>query len=412
MSKDFYRKLLKNCKWGFTLTELVVVMVVMTLIVMVTLPISRKKMEKVDYFAYYMAYTTMQDISANIIAQNSYNIDNIAMLDSLKFLYLNAVALPGGTTCPQCYVYSTVQNKCVPLDYDCEPTLVDPGDTPSLEVCTGTCYVTYYQMGEVYKRETHQNMKQSECTNYSGNTFCPSCTVETSFTPGESCLSTPEEPLDPEPETPEPDNPDPDDPDPDNPDNSPLTARQLCEAIKNKYNTSASDCTVPVATVNTAVESDTLGTVEPHITLSNGLRLYIATEAQSISQLADAEKAERIGYTIYVDANGKNGKSLIYQDIFPFYMLLSGKVIPGYNPAIVAGAINHDNLSINVLYDDYSNNKREVKFLLKDANFRRAACATGYVTSTTYCGDKVKYDKCKVTESDCRFMLKKPFKIF
>lgn len=419
MLKDFYMKLSKKFRCGFTLTELVLAMIILTLIVLVTLPVTRKKMEKVDYFAYYMAYTTIQDISANIIAQNSYNIDNIAFLNKLKkgFCYLNASSNVS-IQCPQCYVYSTVQNKCVPVNYKCEPTLYEPEETPKLDKdlsCTGTCYVHYIDVGQedqyLYS-DTFYDITSELCASYGAESCGYNCVGEPEWIPNASCTELPiDPPVEPPVEPEEPDTP-PINPPDDDEENPPLTAMQLCEAIKSKYNISASDCSVSVATVNTAIESDTLGTIEPHITLSNGLRLYIATEAESISQLSDAEKAERVGYTLYVDANGKSGKSLIYQDIFPFYMLLSGKVIPGYNPAIVAGALNHDNLSINVLYDDYSNNKREVKFLLKDANFRRAACATGYVTSTTYCGDKVKYDKCKVPENDCRFMIKKPFKIF
>ena len=52
---------------GFTLGELSIVLVVMTLVVMVTLPITLSKMKKVDYYSYYMGYNAVKSISANVI---------------------------------------------------------------------------------------------------------------------------------------------------------------------------------------------------------------------------------------------------------------------------------------------------------------------------------------------------------
>ena len=64
------------------------------------------------------------------------------------------------------------------------------------------------------------------------------------------------------------------------------------------------------------------------------------------------------------------------------------------------------------MYDVFEGGKREVRLLLKDANFRRAACTTGYIKSAKYCGDKVQYDICKDVTHDCRMIVKEPIKIF
>ena len=51
---------------GFTLGELVIAMVVITLVVCVTLPITLSKMKKVDHVAYWMGYDLMKNISPRL----------------------------------------------------------------------------------------------------------------------------------------------------------------------------------------------------------------------------------------------------------------------------------------------------------------------------------------------------------
>ena len=48
---------------GFTLTELVVTLIVITLVMTVALPITKKKLDKVDKYGYYRAYEVAKDIS-------------------------------------------------------------------------------------------------------------------------------------------------------------------------------------------------------------------------------------------------------------------------------------------------------------------------------------------------------------
>ncbi len=51
---------------AFTITELIVAMVVLALVVSVTIPIVRKKMEKVSYAQYWMGYNAAQNIAKNL----------------------------------------------------------------------------------------------------------------------------------------------------------------------------------------------------------------------------------------------------------------------------------------------------------------------------------------------------------
>lgn len=53
---------LEVCNSGFTLGELTIAMIVVTLVVCITLPITISKMRKVDNVSYYLGYKTAQDI--------------------------------------------------------------------------------------------------------------------------------------------------------------------------------------------------------------------------------------------------------------------------------------------------------------------------------------------------------------
>ena len=143
------------------------------------------------------------------------------------------------------------------------------------------------------------------------------------------------------------------------------------------------------------------------------MRLYIGSNYGEIAELSDTEDAsDKNGFVVYVDVNGKSGHGKLWEDVFPFYLLESGKIIPAYNDVTPAGGNNMDHLKVNVVYDDYSGPNRALKLLMKDANFRSAACAVGYVKSEKYCDGKVQYDLCKDIVRDCRMIVKEPVKMF
>ena len=194
-----------------------------------------------------------------------------------------------------------------------------------------------------------------------------------------------------------------------------LLSRQpsICETIKNWYNVKSYDCTISDDIIQSAAALEKFTDVTPNIVFSNGLKLYVAKNYILLKELSDAEdENDRTGYLIYIDVNGDSGKGKLWEDVFPFYLLESGKIIPAYKEDPPSGGNNRDHLSVNVIYDVYSENTREVKLLMSDANFRSAACATGYIKSAKYCGDKVQYDICKDVTHDCRMIVKEPIKIF
>ena len=190
-------------------------------------------------------------------------------------------------------------------------------------------------------------------------------------------------------------------------------APNLCEEVKQKYSTVSGDCSVTPQTVRTAATNGDLSGITPHIVFQNGLKMYIGLNYGDLSELSDAEEEnDRKGFLVYMDVNGDSGEGKLWEDVFPFYLLKSGKILAGYREDTPSGGNNRDHLSVNVIYDSYTGDTREVKLLMSDANFRSAACATGYIKSAKYCGDKVQYDICKDVTHDCRMIVKEPIKIF
>ncbi len=178
----------------------------------------------------------------------------------------------------------------------------------------------------------------------------------------------------------------------------------FCNYIKDKFNTAEYNCALGNAT-------DSSDFTNPHITLSNGLRLFIGSGFKELFPDAESEN-DKTGYKIYVDINGSKGKGILWEDVFPFYILKSGKVLAGYPSDAEIGGNNNEYLSVNVLYDDFSSGKRVVKILQSNMNYRQAMCATGMIKSATYCGGITVLPVCNNLESDCRLKVKSPIKIF
>ena len=118
------------------------------------------------------------------------------------------------------------------------------------------------------------------------------------------------------------------------------------------------------------------------------------------------------GYIVYVDVNGNSGDSILYEDVFPFYLTLSGTVVPGFpEDGSERGGNSKSDLEVSLQYDDYSGQVRIVKWLLKSTSFREAACKSGYIQTSAYCGGMTIDDKCKVQDADCRLVPIRPIKM-
>ncbi|HIT93446.1 MAG TPA: hypothetical protein IAD11_11100 [Candidatus Stercorousia faecigallinarum] len=141
-------------------------------------------------------------------------------------------------------------------------------------------------------------------------------------------------------------------------------------------------------------------TLAPDLTLRNGIRFYNVrqnplplSELNNNIQGGSYEGVDNInswGYTIYADVDGVKGGSTLWEDIFPFYVTLSGRVIPVYKDELGGNSTRH--LAVSVENETYNEDgKRVIKWLSKSVSFKEGACAAGYVGPLTpYCANQPK----------------------
>ena len=169
----------------------------------------------------------------------------------------------------------------------------------------------------------------------------------------------------------------------------------------------------------------------PDLILRNGLRLYnMHNDAIEIPQLQNntqggtydgVPNTNSMGYIVYVDIDGVKGDSQLWVDVYPFYITLSGKIIPGYdlnaNPDGSGGDSSH-HLAVSVENETYNSGKRKINWLAKSVSFKEGACLSGYVgSSTPYCrsGSAISQSaSCDINMRDslCRLKRIKPVRFF
>ena len=522
-------------KKAFTMVELVVALLLVAILAAVTIGIARNKMAKVDKYSYYIAYSTMQDIAANIISQTEYDVDEnglaaVSIYDN-KYIAKNSPSykytfglgiqdsyngdmsnnIGGGATMCRKNGLSCQTNKaccsnlCDPVRHICVDQLSnDNGDSPT---CSNDYKGVCDAYGLTWKSATCQCVTQCANSNHEiyvdnyGVTKCrPKCPEGKTRNSAGQCVCSGSKPSNShytsdcgwecdtgyevsggscrvivncganevktesntcvckegyesasdgtcvqlcsanqyrdeatktckncvdittwaEYQTHMPPCP------PDcerfgmvyNEEKGTCvaknTAENLCKRIKAEYNISGSACDITAATMSAGVANG-FSAQTPHIKLSNGTNLYIASDLVKLEELSDAaDKKDRIAYLVYVDVNGeKKGKGVLYQDVFPFYLTMSGKVIPAYSSTVSGGGNSAEHLSLNIVYDDYTESgNRVVKAEKTNLDFVTAACETGYIRSAKYCGAMVPLDICSDPGKDCRFIVNKPMKFF
>ena len=432
-----------HIRQGFTLGELTIALVVITLVVCVTLPITLGKMKKVDYTSYWMGYNTMINISKEILPNLFSNrSDCAAEIDGVCY---SKAFTPEGVSNAECeaskdelglkncasgqaYGYDAdywagAAKVCggagnIPMEYDVQhkivPYIFKSDDFAELSryvfdsdkiaalglnvynISGGGIddHVLLYFNTELMMSNTSQTYNYFNIDGSQVTMPPPLYAMESPrFYNDLQSLNFLEEYaqviciLDKAPD--------------------------LCTAVKQEFNIASANCDVSTDTVKTAATSGNFAGITPHLVFQNGLKMYIGLNYGDLTELSDAEdENDREGYLVYLDVNGDSGKGKLWEDVFPFYLLRSGKLLAGYREESPAGGNNAEHLSVNVIYDSYSGGNREVKLLMSDTNFRNAACATGYIKSNKYCDGREQYDLCKKDYHDCRMIIKEPLKIF
>ena len=211
----------------------------------------------------------------------------------------------------------------------------------------------------------------------------------------------------------------------------PRKGANFCKLFAERINTKSNtiDCGGSAITSDkTDFSSDT-----PDIVLRNGIKIYnMSQNPAPIPVLANNidggfykdgsgnnVKINEYGYTVYVDVDGNSGDSILWQDVYPFYITMSGRVIPAYdknaNPD-GSGGDSKQHLQVSVLHEMIADSgywKRT--WLAKSVSFQEGACIDGYVgENTPYCsnGGYRNHDFCMADTSSCTMKTIRPIKFF
>ena len=173
---------------------------------------------------------------------------------------------------------------------------------------------------------------------------------------------------------------------------------------------------------------------KPDLILRNGIAIYnlSANDAAVIPELVTVNVVEsedmsdenreilnnQKGYIIYADVDGQNnGDSKLWEDVYPFYITLSGKVIPVFdktaNPDGSGGdSVNH--LQMNVVRKRFQ--QRGLRWVAQGVSFQEAACRSGYIDfRAPYCDGYQIDPGCNINSnnvSSCKLKPVKPIGFF
>ena len=126
------------------------------------------------------------------------------------------------------------------------------------------------------------------------------------------------------------------------------------------------------------------------------------------------------GYLVYVDVDGRKGNTKLWEDVYPFYITLSGQVVPLYNKDAGSsddsmGGNSTQYLQTSIEYEYIDNGRRKKEWLAKSVSYQEGACKSGYITSSKYCGTIATDSKCSqasTTGAKCTLKTIKPVKFF
>ena len=109
----------------------------------------------------------------------------------------------------------------------------------------------------------------------------------------------------------------------------------------------------------------------------------------------------------------------MWSDVYPFYITLSGKIIPAYDTSNLnqSGGDSSRHLQVSVENENYSGGKRATKWLAKSVPFKEGACISGYVgDATPYCKNGTSFTKASECTTNynslCRVNQIQPVKFF
>ena len=204
--------------------------------------------------------------------------------------------------------------------------------------------------------------------------------------------------------------------------------QKYCEYLVDLFNTRSNSNTCSGTAIG-ANETNFSGKT-PDITLRNGMRMYNVRQPYALlPDLANNIEGGKIeqedgsiidtnayGYTVYIDIDGEKGGSEKWVDVYPFYVTLSGMVIPGYDKDHPGeyGGDSRNHMQVSIEDEVIEDGRRKIKWLAKSVSYKEAACGAGYIgANTPYCREghaSVYNNECSNDNSLCRLKYIKPVK--
>jgi len=360
----------KKLKKAYTLAEVVVVMLIIAVVVAVSIKIAKTKLDNITSYTYYSAYNMVRAISAEMLRdfdaeEEDYSVygENNNLIAKIKYFFASNFwgSSAWAISCPD----------VIPCGKECDAS---------------TGYVLRDKAG--FSRTCDDRYKQWN------EGIC-------------DCIPTPQ--------------------------TISRSGQGFCRLFANYANTSPltedNECNGnPITAGQTEFDPD-----DADMILRNGMILYnVHQDPQPIDDLNGNSKGvtypdasgnpinvDEVGYTIYIDIDGAHsGEGKLWEDVYPFYITLSGTVIPAYdldNPETAGGDSKlHLQTSVHDEFVDASG--RHTQWITKSRTFKDSACAMGYVNAATrYCRTApavTANPQCALEDHDCRLKTIMPVKFF
>lgn len=184
---------------------------------------------------------------------------------------------------------------------------------------------------------------------------------------------------------------------------------RICAPLAYFINSGSAICDTSKGTMKTMLlngdfsegsKDDASTSFHPDFVASNGMKFY-NTNSQLYDNNApqklpfqivdsDGNAKDAYGLKIYIDIDGDRNESLLWQDVFPFYVTSYGYVVPAWtdpdsntNPTADApsGAKSTELLKVSI----FDNSKNTYVTGQKGLSFQEGVCRAGIITGGTYC---------------------------
>ncbi len=336
----------KNGRLGYTLAEVIIVMLVIAVVVGVSIKIIKAKMDNILSYTYYSGYSILRGVTGQIVAD--FRATQSIYTDTAYYVVPmnnNLLANKKENFIAKAVFY--LQHVGQQPAYAAEPTEEEKQE--------------HYCQGEKWDNES---------SSWVDETPWPPCGETGEFSWNEeACRCVPETKT------------------------VPRSGANFCKKFVEYSNTKTGTSECSGSNI-TAALTDFSGAT-PDIVFRNGMKLYnIHNTPGDISDLQNntaggsydgVENVNTYGYTVYLDIDGDKGSSTLWEDVFKFYITMSGKVIPAYAGDI--GGSNSRYLMTSVMKEEITaDGHRQIKWIKKSVPFKEGACASNYVgINTPYC---------------------------